>query len=151
MIAAAGNFRIIDSEDNPSGINAAINVLQNPKENFYDEENLILKNVLEDQNFNELDSIVKDYDDSPPNPISIIPAGYADIQLNISQRGDLPVNLQLFSRDGNHIAGKSFGAREISFEENRLGRKLSEAEKNLFVSALEMSLYKQRKRLIQIS
>ena len=34
LIAAAGNFRIIDSEDNPSGINAAINVLQNPKENI---------------------------------------------------------------------------------------------------------------------
>ena len=131
LIAAAGNFRIIDSEDNPSGINAAINVLQNPKESFYDEENLILKNVLQDQNFNELDSIVKEYDDSPTNPISIIPAGYADIQLNISQRGNLPVNLQLFSRDGNHIAGKSFGAREISFEENRLGRKLLEAEKEL--------------------
>ena len=113
LIAAAGNFRIIDSEDNPSGINAEINVLQNPKENFYDEENLIIKNVLENQNFNELDSIVKDYDDSPPNPISIIPAGYADIQLNISQRGDLPVNLQLFSRDGNHIAGKSFGATKF--------------------------------------
>ena len=109
LIAAAGNFRIIDSEDNPSGINAEINVLQNPKENFYDEENLIIENVLENQNFNELDSIVKDYDDSPPNPISIIPAGYADLQLNVSQRGDLPVNLQLFSRDGNHIAGKSFG------------------------------------------
>ena len=35
------------------------------KKIFYDEENLILKNVLEDQNFNELDSIVKEYDDSP--------------------------------------------------------------------------------------
>ena len=113
MIAAAGNFRIIDSEDNPSGINAEINVLQNPKENFYNEENLILENVLQNQNFNELDSIVKDYDDSPTNPISIIPAGYADIQLNISQRGDLPVNLQLFSRDGNHIAGKSLGAKKF--------------------------------------
>ena len=84
------------------------------------------------------------------NPISIIPAGYADIQLKYIQRGDLPVNLQLFSWDGNHIAGKSFHAREISFEENKLGRKLSDAEKNLFVSALEMSLYKC-KRLIQIS
>ena len=60
MIAAAGNFRIIDSEDNPSGINAEINVLQNLKENFYDEEDLIIENVLENQNFNELDSIVKD-------------------------------------------------------------------------------------------
>ena len=39
--------------------------------------------------------------------------------------------MQLFSRDGNHIAGKSLGANEISFEENRLGRKLSEAEKEL--------------------
>ena len=38
------------------------------KKNFYDEENLILKNVLQDQNFNELDSIVKDYDDSPRKP-----------------------------------------------------------------------------------
>ena len=35
MLAAAGNFRIIDSEDNPSGINAEINVLQNPKEIHY--------------------------------------------------------------------------------------------------------------------
>ena len=131
LIAAAANFRIIDSEDNPSGINAEINVLQNPKEDFYDEENLVIKNVLENQNFNELDSVVKDYDNSPPNPISIIPAGYADIQLNVSQGGNLPVNLQLFSRDGNHIAGKSLGDNEISFEENRLGRKLSEPEKEL--------------------
>ena len=90
------------------------------KENFYNEENLIIENVLANQNFNALDSIVKEYDDLL-NPVSIIPAGYADIQFNVSQRGDLPVNLQLFSRDGNHIAGKSFGANEISFEENRLG------------------------------
>ena len=96
-----------DSEDNPSGINAEVSVLQNPKENFYNEENLIIENVLANQNFNELDSIVKDYDDSPLNPVSIIPAGYADIQFNVS-KGDLPVNLQLFSRVGNHIAGKSF-------------------------------------------
>ena len=85
-----------------------------------------------------------------PCPISIIPAGYADIQLNISQRGDLPVNLQLFSRDGNHIAGKSLGANEISFEENKIGRKLLMRRKNLFASVRETSLFKQRKRLIQI-
>ena len=75
--------------------------------------------------------MLKIYDDSPPNPISIIPAGYSDVQINVSQRGDLPVNLQLFSRDGNHIAGKSFGTNEISFEEKELGRKLSEPEKEL--------------------
>ena len=131
LVAAAGNFRVIDSEGNPSGINARISVTKKSDEIVNEEQDLILKNVLENQNFNELDSVFKEYDNSPVRPLSVIPAGYADIQLTISQRGEDPVNLQLFSRDGNHIAGKALGDDEISFETNKLGRELSEAEKHL--------------------
>ena len=68
---------------------------------------------------------VKDYDDSPLNCFNHS-GGYADIQFSIS-KSDLPVNLQLFSRDGNRIA-EITRANEISFEENRLE---AEPEKEL--------------------
>ena len=131
LIAAAGNFRIIDLEDNPSGINAKINVTQEGYGNSDQEIDLLLENVMENQNFNEIESVFKIYDDAPAPPVSVIPSGYSDVQITIAQRGEQPVNLQLFSRDGNHIAGKALGAEEIAFEKNKIGRDLSEAEKEL--------------------
>ena len=65
---------------------------------------------MENQNFNEIESVFKIYDDAPAPPVSVIPSGYSDVQITIAQRGEQPVNLQLFSRDGNHIAGKALGA-----------------------------------------
>ena len=131
LIAAAGDFRVIDAEENPSGVNAKITLndelfLKNG------EENLVIDNVLEDQSFNEIDSVLKQYESSPANPISIIPAGYADIKVTINQLNEnKPVNLNLFSRDGNHIAGQLLGDEKILFEENKLGRKLLDPEKDI--------------------
>ncbi|OUV02958.1 MAG: flagellar hook-associated protein FlgK [Betaproteobacteria bacterium TMED82] len=129
LIAAASEFRIIDDEENPSGVNATIDVLEEDDEQLDSEINFLLNNVLTNQNFNEISEVSKFYDQAPVTPISIIPGGYKDIQITITQDDlDKPVNLQLFSRDGNHIAGDSFGDEEVLLEEARLGRELNEVE-----------------------
>ncbi|MDA9690093.1 hypothetical protein N9V13_06750, partial [Betaproteobacteria bacterium] len=129
LIAAAGNFRIIDLEDNPSGVNAKINVQPISDQEREIEKELLLNNVLANQSFNERDSVFVEYDHTPAVPVSIIPAGFQDIEITIAQSGSDPVNLQLFTRDGNHIAGKSLGSDRIEFEEKQLGRDLKEPEK----------------------
>ena len=88
-----------------------------------------INNVLVNQNFGELDSIFKEYDEPTLPPVSIIPAGYQDIQIIVTPKNmDKPVDLQLLTRDGNHLAGNKFGDKRIALEEERIGRKLTEVE-----------------------
>ena len=126
LVAAAGDFRIIDSEENPSGVNANIDVDVNL---IMEDQGSNINNVLVNQNFGELDSIFKNYDKPTLPPVSVIPAGFQDIQIIITPEDiDKPVDLQLLTRDGNHIAGNKFGDKKVALEEERIGRKLTEVE-----------------------
>ena len=126
LVAAAGDFRVIDDEENPSGVNALVDV---DSELTMSDLASNLNNVLVNQSFGELDSVFKDYDKPTVPPVSIIPAGFQDIQMVITPADlDKPVDLQLLTREGNHLAGNKFGDKQVALEEERIGRKLTEVE-----------------------
>jgi hypothetical protein len=126
LVAAASDFRIIDSEENPSGVNAAVDV---DTDLVMQDQSSNIDNVLVNQNFGEIDSIFEEYDKPTLPPVSIIPAGFQDIQIVIAPANmDKPIDLQLLTRDGNHLAGNKFGDKQIALEEERIGRQLTEVE-----------------------
>ncbi|OUW06317.1 MAG: flagellar hook-associated protein FlgK [Betaproteobacteria bacterium TMED156] len=126
LIAAAGDFRIIDDEENPSGVNAKVDI---DSDFEIKDSNINLDNVLTNQNFSELEAIFKEYDQATLPPVAIIPAGFQDIQLIISPTNiEKPVDLQVLTRDANHLNGNKFGDKEIAIQEEKIGRKLTEIE-----------------------
>lgn len=126
LVAAASDFRVIDNEENPSGVNALVDI---DADQVMQDESSNINNILINQNFSELDSLFKKYDKPTLPPVSIIPAGYTDIQIIITPGNmDKPVDLQLLTRDGNHIVGNKFGDKKVALEEERIGRKLTDVE-----------------------
>ena len=126
LIAASGDFRIIDDEKNPSGVNASVKV---NTEFEINDEDIFLDKILTNQNFSDLDAIFKEYDKPTLPPVTIIPAGYQDVQIIISPNDlEKTSDLQIMTRDGNHINGNKFGDKEIANQEEKIGRKLTEIE-----------------------
>ena len=74
---AAGNFRVIDSEENPNGVNAKVNFTSENQALIETENELIIDNVLANKGFNEKNSAYKIFESAPAIPIAVIPAGYA--------------------------------------------------------------------------
>ena len=74
---------MIDSEENPSGVNA-VNFTSENQALIETENELIIDNVLANKGFNEKNSAYKIFESAPAIPI-VLPAGYAEIEVSLVQ------------------------------------------------------------------
>lgn len=130
-VAAAGRFRVIENQFNPSGVNAQ---LDETGPLFANESTPILtalKNASGsetlDNNLNAEEAIR--LNGTSLSPLTVIPEGFQDVNLYLGDLNGQALDLQVFTRDGRHIAGRSMADDLIAAEEAALGRSLSTDER----------------------
>lgn len=131
QVAAASRFRVIENQFNPSGANAQVDETGNL---FADEITPVLGSVRSasgtetlDNNFFEEEAIR--LSGTSLSPLAVIPEGYQDVNLYLGELNDQAIDLQIFTRDGRHIAGRPLADDLIVTEEAALGRALNDDER----------------------
>jgi len=134
-LAAAGRFRVIQDQFNPSGVGALV---RESPQNYENDRLLALPNVTGADGITRLDNnaLAEEaiaFDRLPARPIAMVPAGYSDVSLYLGELSGSPTDLQVFTRDGRHIAGRSMADALIATEEAALGRPLSNDERQSLI------------------
>jgi flagellar hook-associated protein FlgK len=134
-LAAAGRFRVIENQFNPSGTGALV---REAAEVYPQDDRIALPNVTGADGVTRLDNNALDeeaivFDRLPATPIALIPAGYSDTTLYLGELAGSPTDLQVFTRDGRHLVGRQMADDLIAAEEQALGRSLTADERDSLI------------------
>ena len=134
-LAAAGRFRVIENQFNPSGTGA---VVREVPESYPQDARIALPNVTGADGITKLDNNALEeeaivFDRLPAAPIAVVPAGYSDVTLYLGELSGSPTDLQVFTRDGRHLIGRQLADDLIAAEELALGRKLTGEERSSLI------------------
>lgn len=134
-LAAAGRFRVIENQFNPSGTGASV---QEVPESYPQNARIALPNVTGADGITKLDNNALDeeaivFDRLPAAPIAVVPAGYSDVTLYLGELSGSPTDLQVFTRDGRHLIGRQLADDLIASEEQALGRALTDEERSALI------------------
>ena len=126
-VAAAARFRVIENQFNPSKASASL--FETPENFEADQDNWLDRLVGDAPYFDELDNNVLEsesirFNGPKTTPLAIVPAGYSDTTLFLGEIGEVPINLQVMTRDGRHLLGQFYEPSEerVAAEKLRLGR-----------------------------
>ena len=130
-VAAASRFRVIENQFNPSGVNAQLDETGVLFTNEAAPTLTALTNAAAsetlDNNFNAEEAIR--LAGTSVSPLAVIPEGFQDVNLYLGDLNDQALDLQVFTRDGRHIAGRPMADDLIAAEEAALGRSLTADER----------------------
>ncbi len=131
QVAAASRFRVIENQFNPSGANAQID---ETGDHFASETTPAIGQLKSasgtetlDNNF-FADEAIR-LSGTSLSPLAVIPEGYQNVNLYLGELSDQAIDLQVFTRDGRHIAGRPLADDLVSTEEAALGRALNDDER----------------------
>jgi flagellar hook-associated protein FlgK len=130
-VAAASRFRVIENQFNPSGVNAQLDETGPLFSNDATPALTSLKNAAGsetlDNNVNEEEAIR--LAGTSVSPLAVIPEGFQDVSVYLGDLNGQALDLQVFTRDGRHIAGRPMADDLIAAEEAALGRSLTTDER----------------------
>ena len=111
-VAAADLFRSIRSEDNLSRADARVSYdpLSMPRDSALPLDQVFRNSQAETRQFDPTRGLIVDSETNPDSPlraalVSVIPAGYRDIDLFLAGAAESGLQIQLLTRDGRHLLG----------------------------------------------
>jgi flagellar hook-associated protein FlgK len=110
MVAAAAPFRVIENPLNESGADALVAWLPDQ-----DDESTVrsLASLPLSTPWQRQPTAVENSASRPASLVGRVPAGFSDTSFTLSSAIAQPMDVQVFTRDGRHIAGRSLSQGEI--------------------------------------